>query len=294
MLGLGFKTRVFGIATVALFFGVPGLLLCGYAARQAWMGYSASGWPTIEATVQRPSHEVLDLRFAYEADKFPFQSDLVRYNQSVSSLASWEMAVLAMRHPPGSKVRLHYYPRDPAIAVLEPGVSLIVLLPVCIGAILLLLTAGSIRIMLDTLGAMSAGTLLFAAVFCCTGLALLVPFGTAWLHANASREWPVVEGRVMLTTATPHYEFQVDGKSYAGVRHHWPPPDSAHDTWDADLRNFQDGQAVRVRYNRQDPWDSVIEPGAHEDNMVLLGAGAAVLLFGIAAGFAGARTNKRL
>ncbi|MBI4906514.1 MAG: DUF3592 domain-containing protein [Acidobacteria bacterium] len=305
----GWNVKVFAAALIVIFFGVPGLLLIGAGVRQTWRGFAAASWPSVDATVQLSANRAPDPRafpreveFAYEVDKFPYRSERLRYGVTVSDLANWEIAMLQLRHPIGSKVKLHYDAEDPAIAVLEPGIGSGVVLLVGIGLVLVVIAVGTCLLVLDN--RLSAGMqgplLMFVTVFCCIGIALLIPGGRILWRGWSSQKWTAVEGHIVPhqtpTTKEPQliYQFVVDGKTYFGVRRAFPPPDSSHDTWETDISyHFKAGQTVTVHYHPGNPWDAVLEPGIRDEDWFLAAGGGAFLLFGLFAGLAGSGLSRR-
>ncbi len=61
------------------------------------------------------------IRFAYEVDGKPYESDQVQLGGTRETSLSGEFERLVARYPEGKRVPVHYDPRDPATAVIEPG-----------------------------------------------------------------------------------------------------------------------------------------------------------------------------
>jgi len=50
-----------------------------------------------------------------------------------------------------------------------------------------------------------------------------------------------------------------------------------------DPKNYPEGKPVRIYHSPRDPWVACLEPGINNEVWYLPGAGAAFLLFGLAA-----------
>jgi hypothetical protein len=130
----------------------------------------------------------------------------------------------------------------------------------------------------------------------------LVRFG----NALESRTWPVTSGSIVyaeehsstsdvensdgeresVTTygAPLAYRYEVNGKIYfSNIRCFGALTGASQDWAQSILLRYPSGAQVPVSYNPADPNTAVLEPGSSSEAFWLPGAGAAFLLFGLAA-----------
>jgi uncharacterized protein DUF3592 len=107
---------------------VIGIVLLALLFTGVWQGKASLKWPTVEGEIvesyvweddeaSRPK-----VRYCYQVNDQEYTSDLITFK------AYWLVRKTAEkmvgRYPVGSRVQVHYNPRRPKRAVLEPGASL--------------------------------------------------------------------------------------------------------------------------------------------------------------------------
>lgn len=137
-----------------LILGFFGLVWLSWGLRNLKLGLDSKHWPTIKGRVVAVElKEVSKMEFAAPATLRGYEPT-VRYEYQISgkifvaetvSLGQYllksrkEAQEILDRYPPGKPVRVHYNPRQPQIAVLEPHVFLDNLLSVAVGSFMLLI-----------------------------------------------------------------------------------------------------------------------------------------------------------
>ena len=120
-----------------------------------------------------------------------------------------------------------------------------------------------------------------AFVFAILGAGLTVDGLRKWARARTSRGWPHVEGKVLSSkvAVSPHskggsiygpqivYIYSVAGRAYVGKRVYYGH--EAHTSVsqrgaERTVGRYRPEQKTRVYYDRDDPGESVLEPGANE------------------------------
>jgi len=283
------------------FFLVPGLLMMGFGSRNVWRGVASSHWPTAVGVVTSSS-TTEGVAFRYAVNGQGYSTNLIRFGQTQGSSDSSEAQLQRLRYPAGSTVPVHADPSDPTIAVVEPGFHSDALwlpgagLAFALSAILFGFMALGPEANFATYG---IGV--FALIFVLIGLPMLAAGSLNLWRAHASRGWPVAPGVVLSGSgqldkleAVPGdeettqgrgliYRYEVGGrKRYSDVVVFGQTPDSGEGG-----SRFPYGAKVQVAYNPSDPELAVLEPGITNDAYFLPGAGAAFLLFGLAAFFFG-------
>ncbi|MHC4588421.1 MAG: DUF3592 domain-containing protein, partial [Planctomycetota bacterium] len=127
MKGAGFMLvfTLFWSGIVSVF---DGFLIYG-GVRQA----RAESFPTVEGRITRSEITThrdseggttfgADIAFTYRVDGTAYTSDRYRYGEMSSSDSSVASGVVRA-HPVGANVRVFYNPRDPADAILMPGIA---------------------------------------------------------------------------------------------------------------------------------------------------------------------------
>jgi hypothetical protein len=116
------------------FLVLPGVAAAAWSARQLWGGWASRRWPVAhgrletraiseEAGVRGGSYYTAHVRYRYQVGAAAFTGRRLRFG------APWwgeshATAVAALgRARPGDEVAVYYNPRDPAVAVLRPGVA---------------------------------------------------------------------------------------------------------------------------------------------------------------------------
>lgn len=121
------------LATLSAVLGAAAAL---YTLRQLYWIAASKHWPTAEGKIlpskemwidDRPLHG--DIIYEYWIEGRRYLGDTFRFGHNPRQVAS--------RYPPGQTVLVHYHPRKPSVAVLEPGGAIIFTLIVVLGALLL-------------------------------------------------------------------------------------------------------------------------------------------------------------
>jgi hypothetical protein len=118
----------------AVFCGL-GILALSSGAQRMWRGAASEHWPAVEGKVlfsrvnaseTRDSNQQRDTTFSpqfvytYEVDGVKHFNNRRRFGQIEGSSEDWAEDI-ATRYPAGKGIRVHYFPADPDVAVLEPG-----------------------------------------------------------------------------------------------------------------------------------------------------------------------------
>lgn len=121
---------VFGAIFLSL-----GILALSSGAQRMWRASSSEQWPTVEGKVLFSKVNVNSARdsahdrvetfspefvYTYEIAGVKHFNNLRRFGQIAGSAEDWAEDIAA-HYPVGKAVRVHYYPADPDVAVLEPG-----------------------------------------------------------------------------------------------------------------------------------------------------------------------------
>jgi len=215
--------------------------------------------------------------------------------------ATWAQLRL-LRHPVGARVRVSYAPRDPGLAVVDPGLtpSALLLPAIGLGLLAVLLSARQAR---DRVG----GSLLplVAGVLGLSGLALLgVGVRSLW-RAHASARWPAVPGVIVFGPGAADYvarrdavplvyRYTVGGRAYFNDVRAFGQLAAARATrrggWVEQVEaRYPAGARVAVRHAPGRPELSVLEPGITREAWPLPAAGAVLLLVALAAARAASR-----
>jgi len=112
-----------------------GILALSSGAQRMWRGSASEHWPTVEGKVifssvnseetrdaDRQRTETFSPQFVYtyEIAGVKHFNNRRRFGQIAGGGQDWA-ADIAAHYPVGKAVRVHYYPADPDVAVLEPG-----------------------------------------------------------------------------------------------------------------------------------------------------------------------------
>ncbi|MEP6537709.1 MAG: DUF3592 domain-containing protein [Bryobacteraceae bacterium] len=282
------------------FFLVPGVLMMGIGSRNIWRGVSSSHWPEVKGVVTS-STNAAGVAVRYVMNGQEYSSGVIQFGQTSGSSDSAEAELLRLRYPAGSAVTLHVHPKDPSLAVVEPGFhSDSLWLP---GAGLLF-ALSAILFGFMALGPernfLGYGMGAFALIFVLIGLPMFAAGSLNLWRASVSRDWPVAPGVILSGKAhldenvevVPGeeeaaygrglvYRYEVAGKKwYSDIVAFGQTPDSS-----AGGDRFPYGAKVRVAYSPGNPGIAVLEPGITNSTYLLPGAGAAFLLFGLAVFF---------
>lgn len=140
------------IVAVGIVLVIVGIVFGGQALAAVWVARDSHSWPTTPGRVVRS-----EMRHNRNANGLPGHRTLVRYEYTVGGeeyegrdVASGEFPYRSARsaarrlqpYPVGASVVVRYFPDDPELAVLEPGVSLDVLYLPIVSIILLLVAVG--------------------------------------------------------------------------------------------------------------------------------------------------------
>jgi hypothetical protein len=124
----------------SIFMLIGGVMLWG-GGRSLWRARQSPNWPVVPGTivyghwdestsssnddddeVERSTSYGMHLVFRYEVNGVKYFSNIRRFGQLDASSEEWA-GEIARRYPTGAAVRVAYHPQDPALAVLEPGIS---------------------------------------------------------------------------------------------------------------------------------------------------------------------------
>ncbi len=140
---------------------------------------------------------------------------------------------------------------------------------------------------------------LFGGIFALAGLAMLISGIVTWFTGSDSTEWPTAEGvmvradvdtrtssgsrRSSSTSYTPdvEYAYVVDGTEYTGSRYEFiERGEGRREVIEARLAKFPVGGKVAVRYDPDDPANSVLVPGVPSALGIMLFMGVAFVTVG--------------
>lgn len=119
-----------------LFFVILGVCALAYGIYTFRTGNASRTWPTVKGVVTLSNvngtsgHYSLSINYKYDVNGATYTNGRVFYG-AISSGGSSEARGLSRRYPAHSTVTVHYKPRSPQTAVLEPGVRN----PVVVGAV---------------------------------------------------------------------------------------------------------------------------------------------------------------
>jgi hypothetical protein len=136
---------------VAGFLAVGGLGLIVYGVVAAVTAMRSNGWPVVngrvtqaqivfnqDAGAQLQTRQVgLKFEYAYEVDGKQFTGSRLSFG-SATFLQKWTAARIMVHYGVETAVLVYYAPHNPEIAILEPGIKLLSLLPIVSGILLLL------------------------------------------------------------------------------------------------------------------------------------------------------------
>lgn len=124
----------------------PGTILFAYACWNLGKDLASRKWPTVEGEVQSARHGrsyrgIVHLQLAYEYSVHGQRYVASRYSFGwTAGLAGGaKVHAFVANHPRGSKLKVHYNPRNPAQALIAPGLSLANLIGFATGIVFLLL-----------------------------------------------------------------------------------------------------------------------------------------------------------
>jgi hypothetical protein len=131
---------------VPMFFLV-GLYLIGYGSNQIYLGIHSWNWPCVSGAIltsrlgisQGSDGDVFyypRIKYQYWVYGMSYTSTKIFFGDSVSS-SSHSSNRRVKKFYPGKSVRVYYYPRNPRISVLEPGLQTEIFLAIGFGALLL-------------------------------------------------------------------------------------------------------------------------------------------------------------
>lgn len=118
-------------------FIIAGGVMLVLGARDLEHGWRSAEWPGVEgkiteSRVARHSHAgaqggrrtsySAEVKYTYEVAGQRFEADRIRFGK-ISSHNKAAATAEAGRHPAGATVKVFHHPADPAMSVLEPGVS---------------------------------------------------------------------------------------------------------------------------------------------------------------------------
>ncbi len=281
---------VYGFLSLFLALGV---YLTGIGVKDLWHGIASPGWPRVEGMVVPRQVEAShgssasgEILVQYQVNGRPYVTDTIRFGKSSTPSDSSEAELQRLRYPVGQRVGVAYQPGDPAVAVLSPGFSAEALgLPgaglVC--ALVAVMFGALFRGSSQVGGGMALGVSLFAAIFITFGLSLLIAGAVTLYRAHASTGWPSAEGAFVPEASGQVYRYYVEGRTRYSVRRRFgPEPEGGPEIPVQTEGEPTDAPKLRVRYDPSDPDLAVLETGITNEVFWLPGAGAVVLLFGLA------------
>lgn len=301
--------------------------LLGLGLKNIWRGLASPRWPTTEAVVSqvemtshtsRNSREQkttttyhAELEFRYTVNRRTYTTDQVRWGQTLGSGDPTEAVVLALNYPEGRRVRVHYDPARPEVAVVKPGLTgSAFLLPGAAIAFLMFLLPACFMIWRVFLGPathspapalppnMTRLMRVFLGVPILMGAAMLSVGSLNLVRAARSQEWPSTRGHWLVDLPTnqvagidavrehrgfPYvYQYEMpSGPRYQCTRWFGQGTASGNDS-DAEIeRDYPRGRPLTVHYDPADPETAVLTPGVRRFAFILPGAGLGFMLFGV-------------
>jgi hypothetical protein len=257
----------------------------------------------------------INLTAGYQVNGQAYETGTIYYGFSGGSGDASVAKLEHLRYPAGAKVLVSHHPRDPSIAVLRPGFDLDVLGVPTAGLVVALLGFAFTLLFLGAfkdLPVLALGVRVAGLVFVVGGGAMLTAGLVRYKNALDSRSWPVASGSIVyaeehsstsavkdsdgeVTSATSYgaplaYRYEVNGKIYfSNIRTFGALAGASQDWAQSILQRYPSGARVPVFYHPADPNTAVLEPGSSSEALWLPGAGAAFLLFGLAAVIVGFR-----
>jgi hypothetical protein len=307
---------------VYLGFGVVvliGLGIFSLGARNLWRAVASTHWPTVPATVVESSTQVsggsrnsmytANLKFQYEVNGHSYGTDQIYIGQTVGSGDASETELRRLRYPMGDRVTVFYDPSDPSIASVHPGFQAEVLWLPGAGLAFLVPTLMAFvlfRSSFEGTSGMGVGLAIFSLVFMTVGCIILFFGGRALWRGWQSPDWPTTRGTIVFnrrdasqsTTRTSDdgghgsaaygarliFRFEVDGRAHFSNTRRFGQLSGSDEEWaDRIAGRYPLGSEVNVWYRRDAPDLATLEPGVSNEALWLPGAGAAFLLFGVAA-----------
>jgi hypothetical protein len=312
-----------------LFLIVGGTIPLWMGLRFVWHGLNCSRWPTTTGVVVKAAISESEagskgnryqlaaytfflpkLSFSYQVNGHSYTTENLQFGRAEGSGDASEAALLMLRYPVGAKVKIHYHPSNPSLAVVRPGVysDIVWYFVAGVSFILFGVVAGlgylsTVRDILVFHHVMGLMWLIFIML----GIGMLAPGLLNLWRAKASQNWPTVNGVIvfsekeMAKSAIQHsegktyvtdtnsvplaYQYEVNGeKHYSNVRHFGQFVGSSEESWsDAIFKRYPTGTQVPVTYCPADPDVAALESGIHPETWFLPGGGAAFLLFGLLA-----------
>ena len=143
-------------------------------------------------------------------------------------------------------------------------------------------------------------TIIFPWIFILVGGGIMYAGVTNLRNASASKNWPTVPGKVVVSelnrsrsdkgsttySATVVYDYNVDGTTYSAKRVSFGQGSSSNPAGARTVLNkYKLGNEVNVHYSPKDPSLAVLEPGVTGVTMLLPGIGAVFFLVGCAMAF---------
>ncbi|MGJ5817746.1 DUF3592 domain-containing protein [Paludibaculum fermentans] len=248
----------------------------------------------------------IQLRYAVAGQEYA--TDTLHFGETLGSGDSSEAELRRLRFPMGYETTVVYDPKQPWVAAARPGFhSEALLLPG--GALAFIIPAIMFVVLyygMDRGNSMfGVGLGLFAAIFMTIGAALLTPGLMNLWNARESLKWPVVPGRILYheegsststekdekgftRTSTTYstrviYRYEVNGQTWFNNVRRFGQLAGSSEEWASEIAGqYPKGKDVEVAYKPGDPETAALEPGIDKEAYYLPGAGAALLLFGIA------------
>ncbi|MBI4875954.1 MAG: DUF3592 domain-containing protein [Acidobacteria bacterium] len=249
------------------------------------------------------------ITFGYRVNGRAYATDTIHFGQTTGSGDSSDMELRRLRYPQGSAVSVSYAPQDPSLGAVKPGIYPEVFWMLGAGLAFVLPAVAGLLFFLTSemnLPGFAIGLSLFAMIFCMIGAVMLYWGSVRLWHAHASQRWPVTAGVIVfqkqdestsaerredgsLRKSTSYatdlvYQYDVGGTThFANVRRFGQLAGASQDWADEIADRYPPGAKVKVAYDPSDPDLAVLEPGIISEAWWLPGAGAAFLLFGLAA-----------
>lgn len=140
-------------------------------------------------------------------------------------------------------------------------------------------------------------TIIFPWIFILVGGGIMYAGVTNLRNASASKNWPTVPGKVVISEVDRHrsekgstnysanvvYDYQVEGTTYSAKRVSFGDSRSSNPAGARTIQNkYKLGTEVLVHYSPKDPSLAVLEPGVSGVTLLLPGIGAVFFLVGCA------------
>jgi len=274
-----------------------------FPALSLWNGFRSLAWTTTDGVVTYSGRErmarrsVADIRYKFSYAGREYSGDTYRFHFILNRERMRGRGVDAViaRYPVGEKVQVAVNPGNPSESVIETGPDWTDLIPLFLGAILVLFAVGAPVKRDETRSAAAAAAIpvqakprygvakVLAVLGILTGL-----YGANLLYTGwSSAQWPTAPGKMLYSQAhegrnagtTMWYEYVVDGKRYVTGQYRTGGNGTPFDSEARDVaKRYPVGREVTVYYRPSDPSVAVLQPGAYYRLYVVPAIGAFLLM----------------